>query len=93
MFAHIAEYAQGWIPIGGAGLADAIPRLQEAAAEAGRDPASIETIPFGSVPDHGKLDHFDKIGVTECVFRVPSAPGEKVLPILDRYAEVIAERA
>lgn len=93
LFAHIAEYAQGWIPIGGAGLADAIPRLQEAAADAGRDPASVETIPFGSVPDHGKLDHFDKIGVIECVFRVPSAPGEKVLPILDRYAEVIAERA
>ena len=38
LFAHIAEYGDGWIPIGGAGLTDAIPRLREAVAEAGRDP-------------------------------------------------------
>jgi len=92
LFAHIAEYAQGWIPIGGAGLSGAIPNLQEALAGAGRDPASLEVIPFGSIPDHGKLDHFESIGVTECVFRIPSAPEQKVLAVLDRYAAIIGER-
>jgi probable F420-dependent oxidoreductase len=58
LFAHIAEYGDGWIPIGGRGLTDASPRLREAMTEAGRDPSRLEVIPFGSLPDLGKLDHF-----------------------------------
>ena len=93
LFEHIAEYAQGWIPIGGAGLSEAIPRLQEAVGRAGRDPSMLEIITFGSIPDRGKLDHFEKIGVTECVFQLPSAPEEKLMPVLERYAGIIAGRA
>jgi alkanesulfonate monooxygenase SsuD/methylene tetrahydromethanopterin reductase-like flavin-dependent oxidoreductase (luciferase family) len=93
LFAHLAEYGDGWIPIGGAGLTEALPRLREAVAEAGRDPAAIEVVPFGSVPDAGKLDHFEQIGVTECVFRIPSAPRDVVLPLLDEQAELVASRA
>ena len=37
---HIAEYADGWIPIGGRGLREALPRLRDAVAEAGRDPSA-----------------------------------------------------
>ena len=92
LFAHIASYADGWIPIGGAGLTQAVPRLHEAMAEAGRDPGELEIVPFGSIPDQGKLDHFDSIGVTETVFRLPSAPRDAVLPLLDRQAALVAER-
>lgn len=92
LFDHIAEYGQGWIPIGGKGITDAVPRLRERMAEAGRDPADLEITPFGSVPDHGKLDHFEKVGVTEVVFNLPSAPADEVLPLLDRYAALVAER-
>lgn len=92
LFAHIAEYGDGWIPIGGAGLTASIPRLREAVAAAGRDPATLEIIPFGSLPDPGKLDHFERIGVTECVFRIPSAPRDVVLPLLDEQAALIASR-
>jgi probable F420-dependent oxidoreductase len=92
LFDHIAEYGQGWIPIGGKGITDAVPRLQERFAAEGRDPAALEITPFGSTPDHGKLDHFDKVGVTECIFDLPSAPADTVLPILDRYATLVAER-
>jgi probable F420-dependent oxidoreductase len=92
LFAHVASYAQGWIPIGGAGLTSAIPRLHEAAVEAGRDLSELEIVPFGSLPDHGKLDHFTKIGVTETVFRLPSAPRDVVLPLLDKQAALVAER-
>jgi probable F420-dependent oxidoreductase len=92
LFAHLAEWADGWIPIGGAGLADAIPRYREAVATAGRDPEAMEIIPFGSVPDPGKLDHFERIGVTECVFRLPSAPRDVVLPLLDEQAALVAGR-
>jgi probable F420-dependent oxidoreductase len=93
LFAHIAEYGDGWIPIGGAGLTEAIPRLRAAVEEAGRDPARLEIVPFGSVPDPGKLDHFERIGVTECVFRLPSAPRDIVLPLLDEQADLVASRA
>jgi probable F420-dependent oxidoreductase len=92
LFAHVAEYADGWIPIGGRGLTDALPQLREAVAAAGRDPSSLEVVPFGSVPDHGKLDHFERIGVTETVFRLPSGPRDVVLPLLDDQADLIASR-
>jgi probable F420-dependent oxidoreductase len=92
LFDHIAEYGQGWIPIGGKGIKDAVPRLRDRVAAAGRDPAGLEITPFGSIPDHGKLDHFDAIGVTEVIFDLPSAPADDVLPLLDRYGTLVAER-
>lgn len=91
MFAHLAEYADGWIPIGGAGLTEAIPRYKEAVAAAGRDPEAMQIIPFGSLPTAPKLAHFAEIGVTECVFRIPSAPADEVLPVLDEQAALVAE--
>ena len=90
MFAHLAEYADGWIPIGGAGLAEAIPRYKDAVAAAGRDPEAMQIIPFGSLPTAAKLEHFESIGVTECVFRIPSAPVDDVLPVLDEQAALVA---
>ena len=92
LFAHIAEYGHGWIPIGGAGLAQDISRLREVVTEAGRDPDTIEIVPFGSVPTPEKLDHFERIGVTECVFRLPSAGRSEVLAVLDAQAELLAAR-
>lgn len=91
MFAHLAEYADGWIPIGGAGLTESIPRYKDAVAAAGRDPDEMRIVPFGSVPSRAKLEHFAAIGVTECVFRIPSAPGDVVLPVLDEQAALIEE--
>ena len=92
LFAHIAEYGDGWIPIGGAGMAEALPRLRDAVAAAGRDPDAMEVIPFSTLPDPGKLDHYQSLGVTECVFHLPSAPRDVVLPILDQQAELVAAR-
>ncbi|MEJ5254010.1 MAG: LLM class F420-dependent oxidoreductase [Acidimicrobiales bacterium] len=89
LFSHIVEYANGWIPIGGAGLSSALPRLREQWEAAGRDPSTLEVVPFGSIPDPGKLEHFERIGVTECVFRLPSAPRDEVLPVLDRWSALL----
>jgi hypothetical protein len=92
VFEHVAEYGDGWIPIGGAGLTHAIPRLREAVAAKGRDPEQLEIVPVGIFPDQGKLDHYEAIGVTECVFYLPSAPADEVLPWLDKQAALVAER-
>ena len=89
LFSHIAEYGDGWMPIGGSGVAAALPALRDAMDAAGRDPAGLEVATFGSIPDPGKLEHFREIGVTEVILRVPSAPDDVVLPLLDRYATLI----
>ena len=90
MFSHIAEYCDGWIPIGGAGLSTAIPQLRQAVADAGRDPDAIEIVPFGSIPTAEKLEHFAAIGVTEVVMRLPSAGRDEVMATLDQQAELVA---
>jgi probable F420-dependent oxidoreductase len=92
LFAHIADYAHGWIPIGGRGLTAAIPELREVVEKAGRDPDELEVVPVASIPDPGKLEHFERIGVTECVFQLPSRPRDDVLRILDEQATVIPAR-
>ena len=89
LFAHVAEYADGWIPIGGSGLARAIPELRRVVAQAGRDPSALQVATFGSLPDPGKLAHFAAIGVTEVILQLPSAPRDAVLRVLDRHAEIL----
>jgi probable F420-dependent oxidoreductase len=92
MFAHIAEYADGWIPIGGAGVRAALPDLHRACESAGRDPAAFRIIPFGTLPDPGKLEYYASIGVTEIVLRVPTGDADTVLPVLDDHARVVADQ-
>jgi len=88
LFAHIAEYADGWIPIGGAGVRDALVDLHAAAERVGRDPASLRVVPFGTVPDPGKLDYYAGLGIDEVVLQLPSAPADRVLALLDSYAQL-----
>ena len=92
LFNHIAEYANGWIPIGGRGLSETVPELRARVEEAGRDPSTLEIVPVAVVPDPGKLDHYDEVGVTECVFGLPSAGRDDVLAVLDKYTAVLEER-
>jgi probable F420-dependent oxidoreductase len=86
LFAHIAEYADGWLPIGGAGVGEALPDLRRAFEARGRDPRSVHVVPMGILPSPRKLDHYREIGITEAVLRVPSAPRDRVLPVLDEFA-------
>ncbi|MGZ8764353.1 MAG: TIGR03619 family F420-dependent LLM class oxidoreductase [Acidimicrobiia bacterium] len=90
LFAHVVEYADGWIPIGGAGIRAALGDLRAAAEAAGRDPATLRIVPFGSIPEPGKLEYYATLGVEEVVLNLPSAPADVVFPLLDRYAELVA---
>ncbi len=89
LFAAIAEYADGWMPIGGAGIGAALDTLRRALLDAGRDPEVLEVVPFGTVPDEGKLAHFASIGCTEVVLRVPSGPEADMLRVLDDYTRFV----
>lgn len=89
LFAHVAEYADGWLPIGGAGLKARLPELFRQVAERGRDPRSLRIVPLGVFPDPEKLDYYRQLGCTEVALRVPSAPRDRVMPVLDDYARYL----
>jgi probable F420-dependent oxidoreductase len=88
LFAHIAEYGDGWMPIGGAGVGAALPALHRAMEDAGRDPAAVSVVLIGTIPDPGKLEHYASLGVTEVALRLPSSPADAVLRVLDEYARL-----
>jgi probable F420-dependent oxidoreductase len=89
LFAHVAEYADGWIPIGGGGVRAALPELHRAVEAAGRDPATVRVVPFGTIPDPGKLDYYASLGIEEVVLRVPVAGRDVVLPVLDEFGTLV----
>ena len=87
LFRHIAEYCDGWMPIGGAGMREALAELRRVCEEAGRSWADMHRVPFGVFPDEGKLDYYRELGLTEAALRIPSAPRDDVLPVLDEYVK------
>jgi probable F420-dependent oxidoreductase len=89
LFEHIAEYGDGWLPIGGAGVKEALEKLRAAYEERGRDPQDIHVVPMGIQPSAEKLGYYRELGVTEAVLRVPSAPRDQVMPVLDDFASYL----
>ena len=89
LFSHIAEYADGWLPIGGAGVREALEQLRAAFVERGRDPESLQVVPMGIHPSAEKLAYYQELGVTEAVLRVPSAPRDELLPVLDDFVKYL----
>lgn len=87
--AAVAEYCDGWMPIGGAGIREALPALQEACAAVDRDPATVTIVPFGTLYEPGKLEYYESIGVDEVVLRLPAGGRDVVLPELDRLATAL----
>lgn len=83
LFAHVAEYGDGWMPIGGAGVREALPALRAACEAAGR--AMARVVPFGTLPNARKLDYYASLGIDEVVLRVPAGGRDDVLPVLDGY--------
>jgi probable F420-dependent oxidoreductase len=88
-FEAIAEYADGWMPIGGAGIASSVLALRQAFEAFGRDPSSLEVVPFGTIPGRGKLEHLAKAGSTEVILRVLAADEAEMLRCLDDYTQYL----
>jgi probable F420-dependent oxidoreductase len=89
LFAAIAEYADGWMPIGGAGVGDSLAELRRSFDAVGRDPGTLHVVPFGTVPNAGKLEHYASLGITEVVVRIPSGSDDEMLRVLDDYARFL----
>ncbi|MFG3272791.1 TIGR03619 family F420-dependent LLM class oxidoreductase [Streptomyces luteogriseus] len=86
LFTHISEYADGWLPIGGRGLGEALPVLRTVWVDAGRDPRALQVVPYAVHPTPGKLARFADLGIEEVVAQLPPAGEVEVLKTLDGLA-------
>ncbi|WP_432123602.1 TIGR03619 family F420-dependent LLM class oxidoreductase [Streptomyces sp. C10-9-1] len=89
LFAHITEYADGWLPIGGGGLRTSVPALREAWERAGRDPKALQVVPYAVRPEPGKLAHYADQGIEEVILQLPPGNELEVLRALDAYARFL----
>jgi probable F420-dependent oxidoreductase len=90
VFAAVVGFGDGWLPIGGGGLSEALPRLRARAEAAGRDPASLAVVPFGTLADEGKLEHYARLGIDEVVLRLRAGDEASVLSQLEALAPLVA---
>ncbi|GAA4915283.1 LLM class F420-dependent oxidoreductase [Streptomyces coeruleoprunus] len=89
LFADVAAYGDGWMPIGGSGLTENIPALRAVWERAGRDPKDLQVVPYAVRPTPGKLAHYADLGVQEVVLQLPPAGEDEVLRVLDDYAKYL----
>ncbi len=89
LLSHVAEYADGWLPIGGAGVRAALNQLRTLCDQHGRNVEDLAVIPFGTIPEAGKLSYYADLGIEEVVLRLPGGSRDAVLPYLDSFAALL----
>ena len=89
--AHIAEFCDGWMPLGGYYPFDeGLKAIGEACNKIDRDPSTVDIgmfYAFGLDTDAMK-EHADK-GAKRAILPLPSEGPDSVLPLLDDYAKLI----
>jgi len=96
-FPHAARravrYGNGWIPIAGrpiyGNFEDYFPQYKQMLAEAGRTLADAPISMFGATADYDQLMRYKELGVGRVVAGLPPEGADTVLPLLDKWAELI----
>jgi probable F420-dependent oxidoreductase len=87
LLGHVAEWADGWLPISARpSLADRLHRLDEACDRVGRDRTEIDVSVFGATTDAAGLANLFAEGVHRAVLTLPSHDRDGVLRQLDAWA-------
>jgi probable F420-dependent oxidoreductase len=88
---RVVDYCDGWLPITvrAGDLVAGIKDLRQRAAKAGRDPKSIAIATYGGPRDEAVVQQYRDAGVDHYIFGLPPADRDKVLKLLDRYAEFV----
>ncbi|MEM9623786.1 MAG: LLM class flavin-dependent oxidoreductase, partial [Pseudomonadota bacterium] len=87
VFDRVAEYADGWMPIGGLGSGN-MDAMQAAFAAKGRDIKDMDLALFGAPADADQLNGRIEQGFDHLIFTLPPATEDKILPLLDKYAQL-----
>ena len=90
VFDRIAEYADGWMPIGGLGSGN-MERLQEALAAKGRKVEELDLALFSAPTNAEQLRSRIDQGFDHLIFNLPPESADKILPRLDKYAALAEE--
>jgi probable F420-dependent oxidoreductase len=85
------RYGDGIVGAGFGSPAEFMPRWRQMAEEAGRDPASLSVTLLGAPEDLTILKRNRDQGVTRMAAWLPPAKDDVILPILDRWAKLIAQ--
>jgi probable F420-dependent oxidoreductase len=96
-FPHAARralrYGDGWVPHASRphypDVSEFLPQFRQMAGDAGRDPETVPVTVFGADEDADRLDRWRDRGVARVVVSLPSAGRDEILPVLDRWAELI----
>lgn len=87
--AHIAEFCDGWMPIGGRNALAGLPEVVKACEAIGRDPKTVELSMFGAKADAGHLDELAEKGVVRAIFTLPQGPRDEVMAAVEEYAKMV----
>jgi probable F420-dependent oxidoreductase len=88
VFDRVAEYADGWMPIGGLGSGN-MEKLRAALEKKGRKVEDLDLALFGAPVNADQLKGRIEQGFDHLIFSLPDADAEVVLPLLDKLAGVI----
>lgn len=90
VFDRVADYADGWMPIGGLGSGN-LERMKEALAAKDRQLEDMDLALFGAPNSMDQLQGRIEQGFDHLIFNLPSASEDETLPLLDKYAELAAQ--
>ncbi|MEM8745963.1 MAG: LLM class F420-dependent oxidoreductase [Actinomycetota bacterium] len=91
--ADIAEFCDGWMPIGGRHPLEKWSEIERACEAIGRDPSTVELGVFGARPDADKLRELASNGIHRGVLGLPQGPRDEVMTALDELAPLVDELA
>lgn len=89
------RYGDGWIPradkLDETGIGPTIAEFRKMAVEAGRDLANLPITIFRVPDDIDRLKYCEDIEIDRVVFTLPAEKEDKLMPIIDRWTELLTK--
>ncbi|HTW64701.1 MAG TPA: LLM class F420-dependent oxidoreductase [Bryobacteraceae bacterium] len=88
---RVVEFCDGWLPIarGAFNAREAVARLHQAAAAAGRDFSTLSINTFAAPPEQAVLAAYREAGIQRSFLAIPDLTRDEILGVLDQYARLI----